>query len=194
MTTSPEDDLKYGPGPGAEGLVWGHTVEGLVRAGRPRATPRWRERLRARGLDVEGPLAPTYTREQWRDFISISAEELFEGTREERLHAFGVAFIDEYAKTFVGRAAAALIRVAGPKRALERMTRSLRSANNYSETRTDFTGPGRAEFWLSEVLGVPEFIRGSIAAIMQRTGASGIRMRTLRTEGSSATFEIVWDA
>lgn len=187
------DDGEYGPGPGGDALVWGHTVEGLVRAGRPRATPRWKERLRERGLEIDAPLADTYTREQWRDFISISAEELFEGTREERLHRFGVAFIDEYAKTFVGRAAAAIIRVAGPKRALERMTRSLRSANNYSETRTSFTAPGRAEFWLSEVLGAPDFICGSIIAVLRRTGAANIRMRTLKTEGRSATFEIQWD-
>jgi uncharacterized protein (TIGR02265 family) len=54
----------------------------------------WRKRLREQGLDVDAPLADTYTREQWRSFIFITAEELFEGTRDERLARFGAAFID----------------------------------------------------------------------------------------------------
>ncbi len=191
--SSPRDDGKFGPGPGKEALVWGHTVQGLVRAGLPRSTPRWRERLRACGLDLDAPLAETYTRDQWREFISISAEELFEGTRDERLYRFGEAFIDEYAKTFIGLAASALLRAVGPKRALEKMTKTLRSANNYSETSTTFTGPRRAEFWLSEVLDAPEFIRGSMVAILKRTRAPGIRMRTLDTKGTGATFEVEWD-
>jgi uncharacterized protein (TIGR02265 family) len=176
-----------------EALVWGHTVEGLVRTGKPRATPKWATRLRAAGLEVDKPVAPAYTRDQWRQFIFISAEELFEGTIEERLDQLGSTFIDEYAKTFLGRAVAAVIGVIGTKRAIERMTKSLRSGNNYSETRATFTGPHRAEFWLNETLGAPTYICGALAGVLRRSGCSKVTVKTLSTDGQAATFEIEWE-
>lgn len=177
-----------------EALVWGHTVEGLVRCGKPRATPKWAERLRVAGLDVNQKVKPAYTRHQWREFIFISAEELFEGPLESRLEQLGAAFIDEYAQTFLGRAVAAVVKVIGPKRAVERMTKSLRSGNNYSQTRATFTGPRRAEFWLNETLGAPSYICGALTAVLRLTGAPNVRIRTMATEGTAATFEIEWDA
>lgn len=176
-----------------EKLVWGHTVEGLIRCGKPRSTPRWVERLRAAGLDIEKPVAAVYTRDQWRSFLQISAEELFEGPMELRLEELGSAFIDEYAKTFLGRAVAAVIGVIGMKRAIERMTKSLRSGNNYSETKATFTGPRRAEFWLNETLGMPSYICGALAAVLRRTGTQSVRVVTLSTNGTEAVFEITWE-
>jgi uncharacterized protein (TIGR02265 family) len=175
-------------------LVWSHTIEGLIRCGKPRSTPRWVEQLRAAGLDVNKPPAPAYTREQWRSFVFISAEELFEGSMESRLEQLGRAFIDEYAQTFLGRAVATVIRVIGPKRAIERMTKSLRSGNNYSQTSATFTGPRRAEFWLNETLGAPSYICGALTGVLCLTGSKGVRVRTLTTDGRAATFEIEWDA
>ena len=177
-----------------EPLVWGHTVEGLVRCAKPRATPRWIEKMRAHGLDVDKPLATAYTREQWRRFIFTSAEELFEGPVESRLEQLGRDLINAYAQTFLGRAVAAVLRIIGPKRALERMTKSLRSGNNYSDTRATFTGPRRAEFWINETLGAPSYICGAIAAVMTIAGTPSVRVRTLSTDGHAATFEIEWDA
>jgi uncharacterized protein (TIGR02265 family) len=176
-----------------EALVWVHTVEGLLRACQSRATPRWRERLRGAGLDLEKPLAPAYGREQWRDLITISSQELFTGTPEERFEQLGAAFIDQYAQTFIGRALAKLVAVIGPRRALERMTRSLRSGNNYSETRASFPGPGRAEFWLNETLGAPSYIHGALSAVMKLSGAKGVRVKTMETDGHAATFSVEWD-
>lgn len=177
-----------------EALVWGHTVEGLVRCGKPRATPKWAQRLLGAGLDVNQKVATAYTRNQWRDFIFISAEELFEGTMEARLEQLGAAFIDEYAQTFLGRAVAAVVRLIGPKRAIERMTKSLRSGNNYSQTRATFTGPRRAEFWLNETLGAPSYICGALTAVLKLSGTPSVRLRLLETDGQAATFEIEWDA
>ncbi len=177
-----------------EPLVWGHTVEGLVRCVRPRATPRWVEKMRAHGLDVEKPLATAYTKEQWRHFIFTSAEELFEGTMESRLEQLGADLMTAYAQTFLGRAVAAVLKIIGPKRTLERMTKSLRSGNNYSDTRATFTGPRRAEFWINETLGAPSYICGAIATVMAIGGARSVRVRTLSTDGQGATFEIEWGA
>ena len=176
-----------------EALVWVHTVEGLLRACQSRATPRWRDRLRAVGLDVEKPLSPAYTREQWREIITISSQELFEGTPEARFEQLGAAFIDQYAQTFIGRALAKLMGIIGPRRALERMTRSLRSGNNYSDTRSSFPAPGRAEFWLNETLGAPTYIHGALGAVLKLAGAQGVRIKTMQTDGQAATFSVEWD-
>ena len=89
---------------------------------------------------------------------------------------------------------AALIKVIGPKRAIERMTKSLRSGNNYSQTRATFTGPRRAEFWLNETLGAPSYICGALAAVLRLTGAANARVKMIQTDGHAATFEIEWDA
>jgi uncharacterized protein (TIGR02265 family) len=175
-----------------EALVWVHTVEGLLRACQPHATPRWRERLRGAGLDLEKPLAPACTREQWREIITISSQELFEGTPEERFEQLGAAFIDQYAQTFIGRALATMMKIIGPRRALERMTRSLRSGNNYSETRTSFPSPGHAEFWLNETLGAPSYIHGALRAVLELAGAEGVRIKTIETDGHAATFSVEW--
>lgn len=112
---------------------------------------------------------------------------------ELRLEELGSSFIDEYAKTFLGRAVAAVISVIGIKRAIERMTKSLRSGNNYSETKATFTGPRRAEFWLNDTLGMPSYICGALASVLRRTGARGVRVATLSTSGVEAIFEITWD-
>lgn len=174
-------------------LVWGHTVEGLVRCCKPRSTPRWLERIRGAGLDPEKQVAAVYTRDQWRSFLEISAEELFEGPMEVRLENLGNSFIDEYAKTFLGSAVATVIRVIGMKRAIERMTKSLRSGNNYSETKATFTGPRRAEFWLNDCLGMPTYICGALAAILRRTGTESVRVVTLSMTGVEVVLEITWD-
>ncbi len=176
-----------------EALVWGHTVEGLVRCGKARATPAWASRLRAAGLEVDKAVAPAYTRDQWRSFLMISAEELFEGTMEERLELLGSSFIDEYAKTILGRAVSTVMSVIGTKRSIERMTKSLRSGNNYSETRATFTGPHRAEFWLNDTLGAPSYICGALGGVLRRSGCSRVTVKTLSTQGNSAIFEIEWD-
>ena len=175
-----------------EKLVWGHTVEGLVRCGKPRATSKWVERLRSAGLDIEKPVAAVYTRDQWSSFLKISAEELFEGPMELRLEELGNSFIDEYAKTFLGSAVATVIRVIGMKRAIERMTKSLRSGNNYSETKATFTGPRRAEFWLNDCLGMPTYICGALAAILRRTGTESVRVTTMSMTGVEVILEITW--
>lgn len=177
-----------------EPLVWGHTVEGLVRCVKSRATPRWIEKMRVHGLDLHKPLATAYTREQWRHFIFTSAEELFEGTMESRLEQLGDLLIQAYAQTFLGRAVAAVLKIIGPKRAIERMTKSLRSGNNYSDTRATFTGPRRAEFWINETLGAPSYICGAMSAVITIAGTRSVRVRTLSTDGHAATFEIEWDA
>jgi uncharacterized protein (TIGR02265 family) len=174
-------------------LVWGHTVEGLIRCGKPRSTPKWVERMRGAGLDLEKPVAAVYTRDQWSQFLKITADELFEGPMELRLEEMGSAFIDEYAKTFLGRAVAAVISVIGMKRAIERMTKSLRSGNNYSETKATFTGPRRAEFWLNDSLGMPSYICGALAAVLRRTGTESVRVTTLSTNGMEVILEITWD-
>ena len=177
-----------------EALVWRHTVEGLIRVGVARGdgTP-WKARMKAAGLDPDAPLATAYPRDRWRDFIFTSAEVLFEGTEEQRFEQLGSAFIEEYAQTFLGRAVAAVVKLIGPRRALERMTKSLRSGNSYSDTRTTFLGPTSAEFWLIDTFGAPHYIVGALGAVLRITSARNIVIKPIKVEGVACTFAITWD-
>jgi uncharacterized protein (TIGR02265 family) len=177
-----------------DALVWRHTIEGLVRVGLARGEgTAWRARMKAIGLDVDAPLATAYPRDKWRDFIFASAEILFQGTEDRRFEQLGSAFIEEYAQTFLGRAVASVVRLIGPRRALERMTKSLRSGNSYSDTRTTFTGEKSAEFWLNDTLGAPAYIVGALGAVLRITSAKNIVVKPIKLEGVACTFSITWD-
>ncbi|MBL8910118.1 MAG: DUF2378 family protein [Archangium sp.] len=177
-----------------EALVWRHTIEGLIRVGVARGdgTP-WKSRMKEVGLNVDAPLATAYPRDQWKQFIATSAEVLFQGTEEERLEQVGKAFIEEYAETFLGRAVASVLKLIGPRRALERMTKSLRSGNSYSDTRATFTGATSAEFWLNDTLGFPTYIVGALGAVMRITSAKNVVVKPIKIEGVACTFIVTWD-
>src|SRR6185295_18030583 len=98
---------------GQEALVWGHTIEGLLRVGNGREIGAWTKRLLEAGVDVAKPVQRVYTKEQWVKLISLTAEELFDGTPEQRFEQLGKAFIEAYAQTFMGRGVAAVLKVIG---------------------------------------------------------------------------------
>ncbi|MFT3707406.1 MAG: DUF2378 family protein [Archangium sp.] len=177
-----------------DALVWRHTVEGLIRVGLARGEgTEWKSRMKALGLDVEKPLATAYPRDKWKDFIHGSAQVLFQGSEDEQLERLGSAFIEEYAQTFLGRAVASVVKLIGPRRALERMTKSLRSGNSYSDTKTTFVGPTAAEFWLNDTLGFPTYICGALAAVLRITSAKNIVVKPIKIDGVNATFSVTWE-
>ncbi|MET0404430.1 MAG: DUF2378 family protein, partial [Cystobacter sp.] len=54
-------------------VVYAGTVEALfLRALENRLTPACRQRLSDAGLDLEQKLAPTYSLEQWKQFLRIA--------------------------------------------------------------------------------------------------------------------------
>ncbi|HLM43450.1 MAG TPA: DUF2378 family protein, partial [Myxococcaceae bacterium] len=105
-------------------LIFEQTIEALfVRALGGRLTPDCKARLREAGLDVDQKIKPAYSLKSWMTFIRIAAEELYPGMPlEESTFKLGEAYIEGFRETMLGRAVLSLLRVLGPRRALNRAT------------------------------------------------------------------------
>jgi uncharacterized protein (TIGR02265 family) len=73
---------------------------------------------------------------------------------------------------------------------LQRLTRSFRSGNNFTEVQVDLNAEGSGALWINDDLGHPNFVMGLLERGLHRTGGTSFAMRLTKQEGSSATFEI----
>ena len=89
---------------------------------------------------------------------------------------------------------AAMLRLIGPPRAIRRVERSLRSGNNYSETKLTELAPNRYELHTNEVGRLRENLRGVIRRGMEVAGAKNVRCAVLRFDEAGCVYAIEWDA
>lgn len=172
-------------------VVFGTSVEALARVlGRP-LDPSVRERFRALGVDLEHPDA-AYPYELWVDALRLAMQLKWPGAPlDEATWRMGRAILESYGDTLMGRALLQLVKVLGPRRGLERMTRNLRTTNNYSETRLTELGPNHYELWVNKVA-FPHYFRGLIEAGLEFGGARDVRVGIASTSEGSVTFELSW--
>jgi uncharacterized protein (TIGR02265 family) len=175
-------------------LIFEQTIEALfVRALNGKLTPECKARLLQAGLDVDQKLKPAYAFRSWMKFIRIVAEELYPGQPlEEATFELGVAYIDGYRETMLGRAVLSLLRVLGPRRTLARATQNFRSGNNYTESRLVELGPTTFELWMNEVGDFPAFTAGIIHGGLRIAGAKEIRVEPSGYDGHACTYRISW--
>lgn len=173
-------------------FVFEQTMEGLLRAIGPRMTQPCRARLLALGLDVEAKLLPAYSFEVWMSCLLASAEENWPGEpRDQALFKVGEAFIDGYRETFMGRAVLGLVRVLGPRRALQRATRSFRSGNNYTEAKVTDVNDTCLELWMNEVGPHPSFTQGLVEAALRASGVAPT-VEIKEYDGHACTYRCTW--
>jgi uncharacterized protein (TIGR02265 family) len=103
----------------------------------------------------------------------------------------GRRFIEGYSETIVGKAMLTALKVLGPRRTLERMSRNFRSGNSYTETKLEAKGPTEFTLWFNEVK-EPEFYRGMLVAGVGHAGAKNLEVKTLGHDASGASFSIRW--
>ena len=116
-------------------LIFPVQVEGLLRGLEPDVTPRLKQRLKAAGLDLDAKLPPAWPAERLREWLDACADEVYPGQpREQALRAIGRRFIEGWQRTLIGAASAKLLKLVGPRRTLERLTRAFRTGDNFSET------------------------------------------------------------
>lgn len=172
-----------------------NAMEGLMRAVRGGLSDDAKAKLRAVGLEVDGPFRPAgYTFEEWAKATILCRELAFPqlGPSEGAL-ALGRRFVSGYFETLAGKALLGLIKLLGPQRAMERTPDNLRSGNASVEATVKKLGPSEYEVYVSYVLPQPEFTQGLMEEGARRAGARGIRSRILRTEGPAAWFHYAWD-
>ncbi len=168
-------------------VVFEQAVEGLLRnALRGKVTPALQERLLRLGVNVEGRLAPAYPRETWEQILIVAREEVFpDEPVEVGMRELGRLVVDGFAATLVGKALRSLVRVIGPMRTLERMTRNLRAAGNYNETRVTPRGPRACEILDQRGAHPPWLLRRPLRGHAAAVRASSPRSRSSRPTRSA---------
>lgn len=175
-------------------LVFEQTIEAMFhRALNGRLTPTCKARLKEAGLDVDQKPRPAYPLVSWMTFLRIAAEELYPGEPlDSAAFKLGLAYMEGFRETMLGRAVLSLLRVLGPRRALARTSQSFRSSNNYQESRLTELGPRHFELWLNEVGSLPTFTSGLIHGGMKVAGARDIHIDLDGYDGHACTYRIKW--
>ncbi|MBL8935449.1 MAG: DUF2378 family protein [Archangium sp.] len=181
-------------------LIFSHSVEALRPALGPLLDAQALARLRALGIDYTKPLEPAYPLATWRKVVDFAGELVAPGQPYDRQqYALGSRFITAYAETFIGRATLPLMRVLGPRRMLERLARTFRTGNNYSETKLTQHAPNEFELWCNHVQN-PSFYRGMLQTGLAHAGVTGVQVTTTAIDRSApdeahetgAAFRISW--
>ena len=171
--------------------MFSQTVEGLLRALAPMSATS-KQKLAAIGVDPDQRLDAAYSREKWLELIHLACDIHHPGRdREETSYELGCRFMGTYGQTLVGKAMLTALRVIGPRRALDRMSRNFRTGNNFSETKLTEPTPGRYELWCSHVT-LAGWYRGVIEAGLSLAGASDVKVTLLRREREGAVFQVEW--
>ncbi|WP_257461715.1 DUF2378 family protein [Archangium lipolyticum] len=175
-------------------LVFEHTIEGLFRISlRHRLSALAWQSLREAGLDLSRPLAPAYPYETWKRALEISVADLYPFLpREEAWRRMGRDVVDGMMRTVMGRAMVGVSRLLGPLRSLRRLNSTLRSADNYAESRLFELSPNCCEVWINEVMEQPSYYQGVLEACVTLAGGRDVSTRVLSRDGHGAFLHVEW--
>lgn len=173
-------------------VVFGNSVEALVRVLGPALDGRVQQRFLAIGVDLFNP-NPAYPYELWLTTLNLAMEVLWPTLpRDEATFRMGRAIFESYGQTVMGKALLQLVKVLGPRRALERMSRNLRTTNNYSDTKLTEVGPNHFELWVNRVA-FPHYFRGLLEAGLEFGGAKAVKVGIGSvSQEQGVVFELRW--
>lgn len=179
--------------PTTEKLIFSQTFEGLFRAAGDLITDDTiAKRLKELGLDPTRALRPAYPLAAFLQTVALLGERLSPGEPPaEQARKLGRQFIDGYRQTMVGQAMVTVMRVLGPHRTLERLSRQFRTGNNFSETKVTRVDVKGAELWCNQVT-VPGWYQGLLERGLELAGAKEVAVSLDRLDDSGATFRITW--
>ena len=177
-------------------VFFGHTVAAMfMEAFPPAEYPGLTERFAVLGLDVTRPLAPAYEYATWRALLEAQREVVFpKATPEKAAWEQGARYVAAYFdRTAIGKPLKVLLRVIGPRRTLDRMTRNFRSGNNFSEVSVVATGPRSATLQVNDVFSArAEYIVGMMEHALSMLGTKAT-VRIVKHEGDAAEFAATWE-
>ncbi|RKH48588.1 DUF2378 family protein [Corallococcus llansteffanensis] len=175
-----------------ERLVFQQSFEGLIRALGDRMDEPCVKQLRDAGIDPRGKLSVAYPLDVWVEALKLAASVLAPSeTLEDGAEVVGRRFLEGYGATLIGSALLAGVRLLGPHRMLDRMTRNLRTGTNYLEARLEQTGPTRYVLTCRPVV-VAGFYRGLFAAGLEMSGTKRPSVVLMRSAGDAAVYELSW--
>lgn len=176
-----------------EKLIFDHTLESLLRILERPIPPEQIKGLDALGIDLSKPLQPAYPLEVFSSLVGFIGHQRFPRLSEQEADfEVGRAFIEAYTtQTVMGKALKGLLRVIGPHRAIERMSRTFRTANNYTETRLEKLGPTRYELWFNFALR-PSYFGGMVHGTLGLCGLKQLEVKVLEAPLPEARVHVSW--
>lgn len=103
----------------------------------------------------------------------------------------GRLFMLGYEKTLVGQALIAVLRVLGPKRMLDRMTRNFRTANNYTEVVVEAVTATQHTVRITHVTRPGLFI-GLLEKGLTYAGAKNLSVKLIDHHDTVARYDVRW--
>lgn len=174
-----------------EKVIFGNSMEGLWRALEPH-TAAEAEAFRRAGVTGGKSFQPAYPLPAYLAILEACAQGRFAGQDPlEQYTQVGRLFFGGYERTLVGQALMAVMRVIGPRRTLERMTRNFRTANNFTEAEAEALAANHHRLVMKHVT-YPGFYRGILLSGIERAGARAPAVEFLGREGHVATYEVRW--
>lgn len=175
-------------------LVFSQTVEGLLRALGP-LDAATKGRMQALGVDPDR-LEPAYPADQYVALQRL-AVELFAPNQPfpVGIEALGRRFVDGYGETLMGRAVLAGLRLLGPVRALERLSRTLSTGSTFFKTKLEEVRPAVWRLWINRVT-YPGWYVGLVQRGLEHAGAKKVEVRVVEHvgPGQGLTLEVTWAA
>jgi uncharacterized protein (TIGR02265 family) len=177
-----------------EKLIFDHTVESLLRTLDRPIPPEQIKELDALGIDLSKPLQPAYPLEVYSVLIGFIGRQRFPRLSEQEADfEVGRAFIEAYTtQTMMGKALKGLLRVIGPHRGLERMSRTFRSANNYTETRLEKLGQTSYQLWFNFALR-PSYFAGMVHGTLMLCGLKQLVVKVLDAPRPEELVHVSWE-
>jgi uncharacterized protein (TIGR02265 family) len=174
----------------SELLVFSSSMEGMWRALQP-PTPLEAAAFTRAGITGKNFQA-AYPLIQYTDLLDACGESRFSHLAPlERFAEVGRLFMKGYEKTLIGNALLAVLRVLGPKRTLERMTRNFRTANNYTEVTVEPLAPNHHRVRITHVTRPGLFV-GLLEVGCTYAGAKDLSVTLLEHAGQVAQYEVKW--
>lgn len=160
-----------------ERSVFAPTVEGLVRGVGSALTDATRAELRALGIDLDRPLKPGYPAVMWHRALEIIAREVYPGVSPSEAHfKMGLRTVHGLNDTLLGKAMLAMLRVIGPRRALQRLPVNAKIGTNFVVWSLTELSPNEVELVGAPFMGYAEVMQGAVFALIELAGGPNPRV------------------
>jgi uncharacterized protein (TIGR02265 family) len=173
-----------------EHVIFSSAFESLRRALGALLDPRLRARFKSElGVDFDN-LNAAYPLATWNSAVRLTQQVLFPDQPDGERRV-GAQVVTSYVDTMVGSALFAMLRLLGPRRALARLTRNLRTSNNFSETSITEEAPNTWKVWINQIE-LPHFDAGLLESGLINAGAKGVKVEVLANDASGTTYRVGW--
>ncbi len=175
------------------GVFYRHAVEAVFdRVVRVRHldSTELRAAISAIGLDFDKPR--DIDLETWLKVLKVVARALTPaGTETEALTQLGIAALEGYADTLVGRGALLVSKLTGPKRSLIASAEAWGTANNIYVVTTEDKGPKSVEIHLNVAGELTPYNRGILLGVVGKLGIKATVDTRERSNG--VTYVVNWE-